>query len=152
MTEYRRINAGEDNDVYEALSVLDKACVGADGWSAESFRSECAKENGIVLAAFEDGVPAGLLSGYTAVGEADITSVAVAPAYRRMGIARRLVADFEALLPEDTENIYLEVRESNEGAIALYRNCGFEKLSVRRRFYSAPEEDALVMTKTIRKG
>ena len=64
MTEYRRINAGEDNDVYEALSVLDKACVGADGWSAESFRSECAKENGIVLAAFEDGVLAGLLSGY----------------------------------------------------------------------------------------
>lgn len=152
MTEYRRITAGEPDKIYEALSALDKACVGADGWSEASFRSETAKDNGIVLAAFEDGELAGLLSGYTAVGEADITSVAVAPAYRRMGIARQLVADFEALLPEDTESIFLEVRASNSGAIALYKNCGFEQLSVRRRFYSSPEEDALVMKKELRKG
>lgn len=152
MTEYRRITAGEPEKVYIALSALDKACVGADGWSEASFRSECAKDNGIVLAAFEDGELAGLLSGYTAVGEADITSVAVAPAYRRMGIARQLISDFEAMLPEDTESIFLEVRASNSGAIALYKNCGYEQLSVRRRFYSSPEEDALVMTKKLRKG
>ena len=126
--------------------------MGADGWSEASFRSECAKDNGIVLAAFEDGGLAGLLSGYTAAGEADITSVAVAPAYRRMGIARQLISDFEAMLPEDTESIFLEVRASNSGAIALYKGCGYEQLSVRRRFYSNPEEDALVMTKKLRKG
>ncbi|MBO4877184.1 MAG: ribosomal protein S18-alanine N-acetyltransferase [Ruminococcus sp.] len=152
MTEYRRITAGEPEKIYIALSALDKACVGADGWSEASFRSECGKDNGIVLAAFEDGELAGLLSGYTAVGEADITSVAVAPAYRRMGIARELVERFEAMLPEDTESIFLEVRVSNAGAIALYRKCGFDELSVRSRFYSSPEEDALVMKKELRKG
>ena len=149
--EITRITVDAESEVYDRLSELDRLCVGADGWSAESFRTECAKENGIVLACFSGNDIAALLSGYTAVGEADITSVAVRPEYRRKGIAYRLMEEFEGMLPKDTESIFLEVRESNSAAIALYEKCGFEKLSIRKNFYSQPRENAAVMQKKLTK-
>ena len=92
-----------------------------------------------------------LLSAYTAVGEADITSVAVRPEFRRRGLAYRLMDEFEKLLPDDTESIFLEVRESNSAAIALYEKCGFQRLSIRKNFYSEPRENAAVMQKKLTK-
>jgi ribosomal-protein-alanine N-acetyltransferase len=43
---------------------------------------------------------------------------------------------------------FLEVRPSNAGALALYRSLGFRTLSLRRRYYQHPTEDALVLEKT----
>lgn len=136
-------------ELFEKLSALDKFCVGAEGWSAGSFRSEAEKENGIVLYAEDEisGMIAALLSGYHAVGEGDITSAASAPEYRRIGLATRLIERFEELLPEYAENIFLEVRESNAAAVALYEKCGFTKLSLRKNFYTDPNENAIVMMK-----
>lgn len=135
--------------IFEQLSSLDKQAVGNEGWSAESFRSEAEKDNGFVLyAENSDGIIA-LLSAYSAIGEADITSVAVAPAYRRRGLAQKLIMELESRLPDDTESIFLEVRESNTPAITLYEKCGFERLSIRRNFYSDPSENAIVMQKHI---
>ncbi len=135
--------------IFEQLSSLDKQAVGNEGWSAESFRSEAEKDNGFVLyAENSDGIIA-LLSAYSAIGETDITSVAVAPAYRRRGLAQKLIMELESRLPDDTESIFLEVRESNTPAITLYEKCGFERLSIRRNFYSDPSENAIVMQKHI---
>lgn len=149
MEEIKRLSEA-DAVLCEKLSALDRLCVGAEGWSAESFRSEAEKENGIVLYIADGDNIAALLSGYTAVGEADITSVAVAPEYRRRGLALQLMERFGELLPEDTESIFLEVRESNTAAIALYEKCGFLRLSVRKNFYSAPRENAVVMQKILK--
>ena len=149
MEEIKRLTEA-DAVLCEKLSALDRLCVGAEGWSAESFRSEAEKENGIVLYIADGDNIAALLSGYTAVGEADITSVAVAPEYRRRGLALQLMERFGELLPEDTESIFLEVRESNTAAIALYEKCGFLRLSVRKNFYSAPRENAVVMQKILK--
>ena len=150
--EINKLTSDASDAVFEELSALDKLCVGAEGWSAQSFRSEAEKNNGIVLYIAEDSRITALLSGYTAVGEADITSVAVAPEYRRKGLALALIRRFEELLPDDTEEVFLEVRESNAGAIALYEKCGFEKAGVRKNFYVLPRENAVVMRKTINKG
>lgn len=135
--------------LFEELSALDKLCVGAEGWSAESFRSETEKTDGFVLYIEENGAVVALLCGYHAVGEGDITSVAVNPEYRRRGLALRLMERFEELLPEDTESIFLEVRESNSPALALYEKCGFSRIAVRRNFYTDPVENAVVMSKKI---
>ncbi|MCM1507874.1 MAG: ribosomal protein S18-alanine N-acetyltransferase [Ruminococcus flavefaciens] len=144
------LRATPENDLSEKLSALDRKCVGSDGWSAESFRSEVQKDNGIVLC-FMDGIEVtALLSGYFAEGEGDITSVAVDENFRRMGLAQSLIAEFEKILPDNTENIFLEVRESNAPAIRLYEKCGFEKLSLRKNFYSNPRENAVVMVKRIK--
>lgn len=148
-TQYDILDSQFNDDIFEQLSALDKLCVGTDGWSADSFRSETQKDNGIVLYIMFGGRVIALLSGYTAVGEADITSVAVHPDYRRKGLAQSLIEHFEAHLPNDTESIFLEVRESNCGAVALYQKCGFEQLSIRKNFYTSPRENAVVMQKKL---
>ncbi len=145
-----RVTADTNPAVFSALSALDKACVGADGWSAQSFRSEVEKDNGVVIACYADMCVAGLISGYFAGDEADITSVAVDENYRRNGIALRLMQEFEKNLPEYISEIFLEVRETNIPAISLYQKCGFEKLSIRKNFYSNPPENAVVMVKKVK--
>ena len=47
---------------------------------------------------------------------------------------------------EDALFVTLEVRKSNENAIALYEKCGFKKIGERKNFYSKPTEDALIYT------
>ena len=123
--------------------------MGAEGWSAESFRSEAEKETGHVLYVMDSERVIALLSGYHAVGEGDITSVAVHPEYRRRGLAEKLINAFERSLPDDTESIFLEVRESNAPAIALYEKCGFVRLAIRKNFYDSPRENAVVMEKKL---
>lgn len=148
---FRRVMPDMDSQVFDALSALDKACIGADGWSAESFRTEIEKDTGIVIMCYTDMEIVGLISGYFAADEADITGVAVNKNYRRQKIALHLMAEFEKNLPECTNEIFLEVRESNFPAISLYEKCGFEKLSVRKNFYENPTENAMIMRKIVKK-
>lgn len=147
--DLHKVASDEDYAVFSALSALDKKCVGADGWSAESFQSEVAKDNGIVICCYDDMRIIGLICGYFAGDEADITSVAVDEKHRRHGIALQLMQDFENHLPDYISEIFLEVRESNVPAISLYQKCGFEKLSVRKNFYSNPTENAVVMVRRL---
>jgi ribosomal-protein-alanine N-acetyltransferase len=83
---------------------------------------------------------------YTTPGEGEIVNVAVHPAFRRRGIARRLL---KRLLEEgrdaQVERFILEVRRSNENAVALYEGLGFQTLGIRPGFYEHPREDALIM-------
>lgn len=144
-----KVTSNTNSAVFSALSALDKKCVGAEGWSAESFKSEVEKENGIVICCYADCCVVGLICGYFAGDEADITSVAVDEDYRRNGIALQLLQEFEKNLPEYINNIFLEVRESNIPAISLYEKCGFENLSIRKNFYSNPDENAVVMVKKL---
>ena len=130
---------------YDELSALDKLCVGADGWSAEDFRSEAEKDGGIVLAAYDGDCLAGLIAGFTAADTGEILTVGTAPQYRRQGAARMLMEAFLAAVPDDVETIALEVRQSNTAAIELYKSFGFDKAGVRKRFYRDPIEDADVM-------
>ena len=148
--EVIRLRPDSETELFAELSALDKACIGAEGWSAESFRSEAEKENGIVLyITTEDGRPAALISGYTALGEASVTSVAVDPAHRRKGLARLLMESFLDALPEDTEKVFLEVRQGNLPAVSLYESFGFEAVGLRKNFYRDPVEHALVMAKKL---
>lgn len=148
--EIIRADKNTPPEIFAALSALDKSVI-PDGWSEESFRSEAEKDNGYVLYIPDgSGEIRALLTAYSAVGEGNITNVAVNPPCRRQGLAVRLIETFERLLPDDTEEIFLEVRESNSPAIALYEKCGFEKISLRKKFYDNPTENAIVMRKTLK--
>lgn len=85
---------------------------------------------------------AGFLVARTAGGEAEILNVAVAPEYRRQGVAKRLLASF---LEGDFRPVYLEVRASNEDARNLYKYLGFQEVGVREGYYDSPPEAAIVM-------
>ena len=56
-----------------------------------------------------------------------------------------------ALPPGELDFLTLEVRPSNAAALALYRELGFQPVGRRRDFYTDPTEDALLLTKTIKK-
>ncbi len=81
------------------------------------------------------------------VGEGYVTNIAVLPEYRRQGIGKRILLDVIESCKNELEFISLEVRVSNDAAIALYEHFGFEKVGLRKRFYTNPQEDALIMTK-----
>ncbi len=72
-------------------------------------------------------------------GEGELLQIEVAEGYRRRGLARALLA--EAL----AGTVFLEVREGNAAAIALYSTLGFVVIGRRKDYYREPREDALVM-------
>lgn len=81
--------------------------------------------------------------------EAEVLNMAVRPAWRQRGLGRELLA---ALLTQvdrlGIERVLLEVRQSNLGAQALYRRCGFVVCGQRKGYYRSAgnqREDALVM-------
>ena len=74
--------------------------------------------------------------------EAEILNLAVAPAWRRRGVGRALIGAIWESLAGD---VYLEVRESNEGARRFYETLGFQAVGLRPEYYHDPLETAIVM-------
>jgi ribosomal-protein-alanine N-acetyltransferase len=83
-----------------------------------------------------------LVSRTLAEGETELLNLAVAPQFRRQGVARKLV---ESLLAESPGVVYLEVRESNRAARKFYNHMGFHEVSSRSGYYQDPPEAAIVM-------
>lgn len=127
----------------EDIAAIEKACF-QHPWSADGLREELGR--GLFLAAVEDGVTVGYVGCQTVLDEGYITNVAVLPEFRRRGIAERLLG---ALLQqaEGLSFVTLEVRESNQPAIALYEKMGFSRVGIRKGFYTEPTEDAVLMTR-----
>jgi len=83
-----------------------------------------------------------LVTREVAPGESEILNLAVDPAERRTGIARRLLTDALARVKGAW---FLEVRASNAAAIRLYESTGFTRAGERKSYYSEPAEDGIVM-------
>ncbi len=120
-------------------------------WSRSMFAGELAKPSSICLGAF-DADADGRLVAYLIISRYvdawHVMNVAVEPAYRRRGVAWRLLAELFRLTEGDSHRGYtLEVRVSNAAAIALYERMGFQPTGLRRGYYTDNKEDALVMWK-----
>ena len=117
-------------------------------WSLESFRESMMLEHTIYLVAEEKEIVTGYCGMYRVFNEGEIVNVAVDSKYRRRGVAKELL---EQLLKEsealNVDNFFLEVRESNEAAINLYKKLGFTVSGIRRDFYEKPRENAIFMWK-----
>lgn len=129
------------------VAALEKLCF-SDPWSVSSIASELDNPLSLWLVWEEDGAAAAYLGVQRVPPQADVMNVAVSPALRRRGIARALFAELERRLPEIDE-LFLEVRASNSGAIALYRTLGFEQVGRRPNYYLDPREDALILRKEL---
>jgi ribosomal-protein-alanine N-acetyltransferase len=114
-------------------------------WSELALSSELKNECSHFYVAVVDSIAVGYVGLYIVCGEADIVRVAVLPEYRKMGIARALLE--ESFKVNDTECVFLDVRESNAPAINLYKSLGFEDTGVRKNYYSNPTENAILMKK-----
>ena len=128
------------------LFALDRLCFSVP-WSEQSFRDEAKNPLAVYFLAWEEDLLLGYCGFWKVSGEADITNIAVHPDYRRQGIAKKLL---ESAIREAEKRglslLTLEVRQSNTAAISLYEKYGFRRVGARKRYYSNPTEDALIMT------
>jgi ribosomal-protein-alanine N-acetyltransferase len=117
-------------------------------WSLAMFVLELSKPSGICLAAALDARLAGYLvcSRYDAVWH--LMNVCIDPDRRRHGIGSALLVRLLERIGDPTAQLTLEVRRSNEPAIALYERFGFRSAGLRRRYYQDNGEDALIMWRT----
>lgn len=115
-------------------------------WSEKSFQDSFASQDTIYLVEVLEEEIVGYCGIWISFDTADLCNMAVAPSQRRKGIAKRLIQEIFSLAEErQIERILLEVRESNLGAIALYQKNGFRQIGIRKGYYHAPEEDAIIM-------
>lgn len=119
-------------------------------WSEQAFREELQNPQAVIVVAEKSGEIAGFADMREICGECYINNVGVSQKHRRMGIGRALMKALEENASSDAQFITLEVRQSNEAAIAMYKKLGYIKVGVRKGFYEAPTEDADLMTKILK--
>lgn len=121
---------------------------GLSCWSYESYLGELEREDAVKIVSRVDNRLTGFLIArlITISNEAEIYNIAVEKKYRGRGLGKILVKHFIDLCKsKDIENIWLEVRESNEAALYLYRQNGFLMAGKRKGFYKLPDDDALLL-------
>jgi ribosomal-protein-alanine N-acetyltransferase len=136
-----------------------------DPWSRASFASLLGSPHVVFLVAeqctapaFSDapgarGEVAGYVVAWTVADEAEIANVAVAPSLRGRGFGGRLLdAALREVERRGAGAVFLEVRESNAAARALYAARRFVEVGRRRAYYRRPQEDALVLRRDAHPG
>lgn len=117
--------------------------------SEAAFAEMLGKEDHILLVATQDGEPIGYVCAYTVCRESDILTIAVSPSARRCGAGRALIEALANALLGESDAIFLEVRQSNAPARALYALMNFCEVGVRRGYYQNPKEDAVLYKREI---
>jgi ribosomal-protein-alanine N-acetyltransferase len=120
-----------------------------DPWSPGDF-AECLAAGMSVLVAETGTQLVGYVVGRSVLDEAEILNLGVAPRARRHGVARALVgALLAAFASAGVRSAFLEVRESNFPARALYQSFDFGEVGRRPRYYRRPVEDAVILRAVI---
>ena len=131
-----------------AVHAIEQASF-TDPWSLRDFR-ECVASDVVFLVATDLGGVAGYVIAQDAADEGEILNLAVAAPRKRGGIGRALVEGALAALGDrGVERVFLEVRESNAAARALYASLAFGEVGRRSRYYRRPVEDAIVLKAAI---
>jgi ribosomal-protein-alanine N-acetyltransferase len=100
----------------------------------------------VVLVVEDSAEVVGFIVGKQIDQECEIENIAVSGAARRRGLGTRLLGEFLQLVKErGVRETWLEVRESNLAARALYEKWAFVETGRRKAYYQDPEEDALIL-------
>ena len=129
-----------------AVAALERQCF-SEPWSERTLMQELENPRAAFWTVSEGERLAGYVGMHRVLDEGYIANVAVDQAFRRQGLATALL---QALLEEARAHklsfVTLEVRKGNLAAISFYRKLGFQEVGRRKRFYTEPEEDAVLMT------
>lgn len=112
-------------------------------WKADALFAALSDPN-MQLLVWEEGEIVAAILFSTCLDEGEILSIATKKTARRRGIARKLLSYVLSHSSEITA-YFLEVRSRNLPAISLYQSLGFTEIAVRKRYYSAPCDDAVCM-------
>jgi ribosomal-protein-alanine N-acetyltransferase len=130
------IRPGEPRDLDE-ITAIQTASPEAAAWPAADYLPYDLR-----VAACENRVAGFLAARGVAEGEFEILNLAVAPEFRRRGFGRALM---ESFLKGIRGDVFLEVRNSNSEAREFYKSLGFQEVTLRQSYYTAPPEAAIVM-------
>ena len=144
--DYRIIDTTQTQ--LEQIEKIEQQCFSCP-WTLDQLRSQLSDDRHVFLAAVDAG---GTVLGYVGMmfvlDEGDISNVAVAPAYRRQGVADALISALMTRAEElNLAFVTLEVRAGNEPAKSLYAKHGFVPVGRRKNYYDLPKEDAILMTR-----
>jgi len=143
-----------EHDLLEVVEIEEHSGLSRWGWAAYYAELQGSNRDLMLVArAPESRLPrasrtlAGYIVARIGANELHINNVAVRERYRRQGIGLNLL---DQILEEGkrrgVDAAFLELRAGNTAALSLYEKCGFRISSRRKRYYSEPVEDALVMT------
>lgn len=146
--EYRIVNAELRH--IEQLEQIEQACFSMP-WTKEQLESQLPDSCHVFIAAESGEAVLGYVGMMYIIDEGYISNVAVAPEYRRQGIADALIDELMGRAAAlNLAFVTLEARQSNSPAIALYKKHGFVPVGVRKNYYELPKEDAVLMTKFLK--
>lgn len=133
----------------EVLAAIHREAF-ARPWDADSLRRSLSHPTAWGLMAAPAEEPQGFVICWRIGADAEILTIAVRPAARRLGLGRALTAAaLESAQLGGAERMLLEVAEDNGPARALYLACGFEEVSRRRGYYTEGQVDALVLARIL---
>jgi [ribosomal protein S18]-alanine N-acetyltransferase len=119
----------------------------AAAWHLASYQGLPAQSAMLAFVSEEQREITGFLVAQAVHEEGEILNLAVAPGRRRRGCARALLqAALREFQAREVREVHLEVRESNAAAIAFYEAHSFVKSGLRKGYYRAPDEDAVIMS------
>jgi len=128
-------------------------------WTAADYQTLIREPGGLILVADYRGAgaPRALIAGFAAArsigAEAELQNLAVRPECRGHGVARTLIeALHRRLAAAGADRVCLEVRVSNLAARRLYSSLGYAECGLRRSYYAADGEDALVLELRLERG
>ena len=144
-----RIRIATNDDLRAILAVQEK-CPEAASWILRDYELVIDDSGGKILVADLPPLDPPRVIGFVAfhriIDEVEVRNMAVDPDYRRQGAGRALLAAArDQLLAAGAKRVYLEVRQSNKPAQALYYSARFAIHSLRKDYYRNPNEDALVL-------
>ena len=123
----------------------------SDAWSERDISDLISTEGSMCYTAEEDGRVIGYVLGRLIAPEGEIYRIATAKDKRRRGIGYRMLSyAYKTELGHGLESLFLEVREQNAPARALYRSFGFVEAGVRKNYYKNPTDNAIIMLLTSR--
>ena len=135
-----------------AMQAIEKHAATAAHWTDADYRkifdapALSTDWRRIALVLEEEGSVKGFLVAQTVGGEWEIENVAIAPDARRRGLGTRLVGEFlDQARGHGAAAVFLEVRESNHAARALYEKWAFVEAGRRPQYYRGPDEDAVIL-------
>ena len=148
-----RVRRAQAADVSAMMALQHESPTAAD-WSRQQYEALFVTASGqqrserLAWIAEEDSAAHGILAFLVAQcidAEWELENIVVAAAIRRRGVGTRLLSEFIIYARAgEGSGIFLEVRESNQRARALYRKLGFEETGLRKSYYSNPPEDAIL--------
>lgn len=128
-----------DADYIEQIFNLEKEIFINSAFNKTYLETLIKADNSFIYAYIIEDKVCGYLMVLDSIDVYEILAIATVEEYRNEGIAQELLDKIK------TKDIFLEVRESNQIAINFYKKNKFKEISVRKNYYSEPNENAIIM-------